>query len=81
MPLSTPWSDGASRLRSPLEGYRIGLRLHEMGADDDFVVNCLGNSIPQVYRRYLRSVGKSWQPNSDLAGSLTFRIRIRTCTR
>jgi hypothetical protein len=22
--------------------YRIGLRLHEMGADDDFIADCLG---------------------------------------
>ena len=57
--------------------YRIGLRLHKMGADDDFIADCL-KSIPQVYRPSLRSVDKSWQPNSDPADNSTFRIRIRT---
>ena len=41
--LQAPWSDGASLdLNALPRAYRIGLRLQELGADDDLIGECLG---------------------------------------
>jgi hypothetical protein len=45
-----------------------------MGADEDFIADCLGFD-PAGVPILIASVGKSRQPSSDPAGSPTFTIR------
>jgi hypothetical protein len=57
--------------------YRIGLRLHEMGAGDDFIADCLGidpagvSVLIEIGRQKLAAEGRlglsDWDPDSSPA--------------